>query len=154
VLDGVVYLIAGATLIVWPGVVQTLFREEAFVGHEGALMRAIGMTIVLIGWLYVFGGRLGARQIVAASVIEPVAPELERIAALEDKKGFAEVVAYLHLLGTKPLFEADAVDECIRPPPFSLPPRACSPLVIAYRAVPRGLVCNLVCNPGGSSDNL
>ena len=99
--------------------VQTLFREEAFVGHEGALMRAIGMTIVLIGWLYVFGGRSGARQIVAASVIEPVAPELERIAALEDKKGFAEVVAYLHLLGTKPLFDADAVDECIRPPPFS-----------------------------------
>ena len=94
VLDGVVYLIAGATLIVWPGVVQTLFREEAFVGHEGALMRAIGMTIVLIGWLYVFGGRSGARQIVAASVIEPVAPELERIAALEDKKGFAKVVAY------------------------------------------------------------
>jgi cytochrome c biogenesis protein CcdA len=119
VLDVVVYLIAGATLIVWPGVVQTLFREEAFVGHEGALMRAIGMTIVLIGWLYVFGGRSGARQIVAASVIEPVAPELERIAALEDKKGFAEVVAYLHLLGTKPLFEADPVDECIRPPPFS-----------------------------------
>ena len=105
--------------IVWPGVVQTLFREEAFVGHEGALMRAIGMTILLIGWLYVFGGRSGARQIVAASVIEPVAPELERIAALEDKKGFAEVVAYLRLLGTKPLFEADAVDECIRPPPFS-----------------------------------
>jgi hypothetical protein len=55
----------------------------------------------VIGWLYVFGGRSGARQIVAASVIEPVAPELERIAALEDKKGFAEVVAHLHLLGTK-----------------------------------------------------
>jgi len=30
--------------------------------------------------------------------------------------------------------EADAVDECIRPPPpsnYQLPPRACSPLVIA-----------------------
>ena len=69
-LNGVVYLIAGATLIVWPGVVQTLFREAAFVGHEGALMRAIGLTIVVIGWLYVFGGRSGARQIVAASVID------------------------------------------------------------------------------------
>ena len=69
-LDGVVYLIVGTTLIVWPGVVQTLFREEAFVGHEGALMRAIGLTIVVIGWLYVFGGRSGARQIVAASVMD------------------------------------------------------------------------------------
>ena len=39
-------------------------------GHEGALMRAIGLTIVVIGWLYVFGGRSGARQIVAASVID------------------------------------------------------------------------------------
>jgi len=92
-------------------VVQTLFREEAFVGHEGALMRAIGMTILLIGWLYVFGGRSGARQIVAASVIEPVAPELERIAALEDKKEFAEVVAHLHLLGTKPLFSFSSAQD-------------------------------------------
>ena len=69
-LNGVVYLIAGTTLIVWPGVVQTLFREEAFVGHEGALMRVIGLTVVVIGWLYVFGGRSCARQIVAASVVD------------------------------------------------------------------------------------
>jgi hypothetical protein len=30
----------------------------------------IGLTVVVIGWLYVFGGRAGARQIVAASVID------------------------------------------------------------------------------------
>ena len=47
-----------------------LFRDAAFVGHEGALMRVIGLTIVVIGWLYLFGGRSGARQIVAASVID------------------------------------------------------------------------------------
>jgi hypothetical protein len=34
------------------------------------LMRVIGLTVVVIGWLYVFGGRSGARQIVAASVID------------------------------------------------------------------------------------
>jgi hypothetical protein len=114
VLDGVVYLIASFG--------RAWFRRSSGKKLSWAMKArscAIGMTIVLIGWLYVFGGRSGARQIVAASVIEPVAPELERIAALEDKKGFAEVVAYLRLLGTKPLFEADAVDECIRPPPFS-----------------------------------
>ena len=33
-------------------------------------MRVIGLTIVVIGWLYVFGGRSGARQIVAASVVD------------------------------------------------------------------------------------
>ena len=35
--------------------------------HEEGLMRVIGLTVVAIGWLYVFGGR--SRQIVAASVI-------------------------------------------------------------------------------------
>jgi hypothetical protein len=69
-LNGVIYLIAGATLVVWPGIVQTLFREAAFVGHEGALMRVIGLTVVVIGWLYLFGGRSGARQFVAASVVD------------------------------------------------------------------------------------
>jgi hypothetical protein len=69
-LNGVIYLIAGATLVVWPGIVQTLFREAAFVGHEGALMRVIGLTVVVIGWLYLFGGRSGAKQFVAASVVD------------------------------------------------------------------------------------
>jgi hypothetical protein len=68
--NGVIYLIAGATLVVWPGIVQTLFREADFVGHEGALMRVIGLTVVVIGWLYLFGGRSGARQFVAASVVD------------------------------------------------------------------------------------
>ena len=33
-------------------------------------MRVIGLTIVVIGWLYIFGGRSGARQFIAASVID------------------------------------------------------------------------------------
>jgi hypothetical protein len=69
-LNGVAYLIVGAVLIVWPGVAQTIFMEPAFVGHESALMRVIGLTVAVIGWLYVFGGRSGARQFVAASVID------------------------------------------------------------------------------------
>ena len=39
-----------------------------------------------------------------AKGLKPFAPELARIAALEDKKELAELVAHLHLLGTKPLF--------------------------------------------------
>ena len=34
VLNGVGYFVAGAILIVRPGVTQTLFREPAFAGHE------------------------------------------------------------------------------------------------------------------------
>ena len=29
----------------------------------------MGLTVVVIGWLYLFGGRSGARQIVAASMV-------------------------------------------------------------------------------------
>jgi hypothetical protein len=70
VLNGIAYLIVGIILVVWPGVAQTLFMERSFVGDEGAAIRVIGLTIVVIGWLYLFGGRSGARQFVAASVID------------------------------------------------------------------------------------
>jgi hypothetical protein len=63
-------LAVGFLLIVWPGVTQTLFMDPPFAGHEQGLMRVIGLTVVVIGWLYVFGGRSGARQIVAASVVD------------------------------------------------------------------------------------
>ena len=69
-LNGIIYLAAGALLIVWPGATQTIFMDRAFVGDEGGLMRAIGMAVVVIGWFYLIGGRSGARQLVAASVLD------------------------------------------------------------------------------------
>lgn len=68
--NGVGYAVAGFLLIVWPRVVQAIFMERPLVGHEGALFRLIGMTLVVIGWFYLFGGRSGARQIIGASVID------------------------------------------------------------------------------------
>ncbi len=50
--NGVLYLGTGALLVAWPGVTQTPFRDAAFVGHEGALIRVIGLTVTVIGWLY------------------------------------------------------------------------------------------------------
>lgn len=69
-MNGILYLGTGALLIAWPEATQTIFRDAAFVGREGALIRMVGLTILVIGWLYLFGGRSGARQIVAASVID------------------------------------------------------------------------------------
>jgi hypothetical protein len=69
-INGLIYLAGGVLLIVWPGVTQTLFRDPAFVGREQGLVRVIGLTVVVIGWLYVFGGRSGTRQFVAASVVD------------------------------------------------------------------------------------
>jgi hypothetical protein len=38
-------------------------------GIEQGLIHVVGLTVVVIGWLYLFGGRSGARQVVAASVV-------------------------------------------------------------------------------------
>ena len=69
-MNGLYYLTVGVLLIVWPGLTQTLFMERPFVGDEQGLISVIGLTVVVIGWLYLFGGRSGARQVVAASVVD------------------------------------------------------------------------------------
>lgn len=69
---GVFYVAAGLQLLAWPGSVQVLFQEPDFTGHEAGLVRVIGMLIVIVGWLYAFGGRTGGRQFVAATVIDRV----------------------------------------------------------------------------------
>ena len=71
-MNGVVYLGVGALLLAWPGATQTLFMEPAFVENEEGLIGMIGMTVAVIGWLYLFGGRSGSRQFVAASVVDPL----------------------------------------------------------------------------------
>ncbi|MEW5834255.1 MAG: hypothetical protein AB1832_04245 [Pseudomonadota bacterium] len=69
-LNGLLYLANGGLLIAWPGVVQAVLRDAPFQGHEAALVRVLGMALAVIGWLYVFGGRSGGRQVVAASVLD------------------------------------------------------------------------------------
>src|SRR5690242_11376423 len=55
-MNGLIYLGAGTLILVWPGIVQTIFRDAEFVGNEAALTRVIGMAVMIIGWLYLFGG--------------------------------------------------------------------------------------------------
>lgn len=69
IMNGVIYLAAGALLVAWPGATQMLFRDRDFLGDEQGLIRAMGMAVAVIGWLYLFGGRSGAQQIVAATVV-------------------------------------------------------------------------------------
>jgi hypothetical protein len=71
-MNGLIYLGAGTLVLIWPGMVQTIFRDAAFVGNEAALIRVMGMTVMVIGWLYLFGGLSGGRRIVAASVLDRV----------------------------------------------------------------------------------
>jgi len=72
VMNGYVYLALGALFIVWPGSVQTIFMDAPFAGHESALFRVMGMAVAVIGWLYLFGGRSGARQLCPPSVLDRV----------------------------------------------------------------------------------
>jgi hypothetical protein len=69
-MNGYVYLCLGALFLIWPGAVQTIFRDDEFAGHEEALFRVIGLTVMVIGWLYLFGGRSGGAQTVAASILD------------------------------------------------------------------------------------
>jgi len=69
-MNGCIYLGLGALFLLWPGAVQTIFRDDPFAGHEEALFRVIGLTVMVIGWLYLFGGRSGSRQVVVASVLD------------------------------------------------------------------------------------
>lgn len=68
--NGFVYLASGLLFVVWPDAVQMVFLDPDFSGHEAGLVRVIGLAVVIIGWLYVFAGRSGARQLVAATVID------------------------------------------------------------------------------------
>jgi hypothetical protein len=69
-INGLLYLASGALLLAWPGAVQTLFGDAAFVAREEGLFRVVGLCLAVIGWFYLFGGRSGARQVVAASVFD------------------------------------------------------------------------------------
>ena len=71
VLNGVAYMAVGTLLIAWPGVTQTVFQGRSFCRtRSSAHARNRGLTVAVIGWLYIFGGRSGARQFVAASVVD------------------------------------------------------------------------------------
>jgi hypothetical protein len=72
IVNGLIYLASGSVFVIWPAAVQQLFLDPNFIGHEADLVRVLGMTVAVIGWLYVFGGRSGERQIVAATVIDRV----------------------------------------------------------------------------------
>ncbi|MDR3521208.1 MAG: hypothetical protein P4L54_06285 [Acidocella sp.] len=68
--SGAFYLVNGLGMTVWPGLTQSIFLDQPFMGHDEALMRVIGMLLAVIGWFYIIGGRSGGRQIVAASVFD------------------------------------------------------------------------------------
>ena len=70
--NGLIYLTAGSLLLAWPGAVQAFRLGPDFVGNESSLVRILGMTVAIIGWFYLFAGRSGSKQLVAASVLDRI----------------------------------------------------------------------------------
>ena len=68
--NGFVYLVVGLLLIVGLASPRPSLGTLPLSGMRKGTMRVIGLTVVVIGWLYAFGGRSQAQQIVAASVID------------------------------------------------------------------------------------
>ena len=68
-MNGLIYSRRSATHCL-AGLDADAFHGSSFVGDEQGLIRVMGLTVVVIGWLYLFGGRSGARQVVAASVVD------------------------------------------------------------------------------------
>lgn len=72
VANGLFYSAFGLLTLAWPGAVQALMLDEEFAGREAGLFRIIGMLLTLIGWFYIFGGRSGGSQFVAATILDRI----------------------------------------------------------------------------------
>ncbi|MCX8254037.1 hypothetical protein RHAL1_03932 [Beijerinckiaceae bacterium RH AL1] len=71
-MNGMVYLVSGLAFLAWPNLIQIVFRDAPFEGHEAALFRLLGMLLAIVGWLYIFGGLAGTRQFVWATIVDRV----------------------------------------------------------------------------------
>jgi hypothetical protein len=72
VANGVFYILSGVSLLAWPGMIQAIFMDPPFTGHDEPLARLAGLLITTIGWLVLFGGRSGTRQFAAATVVSRI----------------------------------------------------------------------------------
>lgn len=68
--NGVLYMLVGATFYAWPNSAQVLLRAQSYQAGEAGLVRALGMTIALIGYFYFFGGRTGQDRFGVATILD------------------------------------------------------------------------------------
>jgi hypothetical protein len=71
VANGVLYLAAGFVVYLAPmSWLSRVFFVESFPGHEQGLVRVLGVTLAVIGWLYVAGGRTRSSSFALATVVD------------------------------------------------------------------------------------
>jgi hypothetical protein len=71
VANGVLYLAMGAAIYLLPAsMLIRLFFLDHLTGYEEGLVRAVGVTVAIIGWFYVMGGRTRADSFGLATVVD------------------------------------------------------------------------------------
>jgi hypothetical protein len=71
VANGVLYMAIGASIYLAPTAVLTrAFFLDHLAGNEEGLSRAVGVTLAIIGWFYVMGGRTRADSFGLATVVD------------------------------------------------------------------------------------
>jgi hypothetical protein len=74
VANGLFYIAAGAAMYVLPvSDLVRMFFLDGLRGYEEGLARAVGVTVAIIGWFYVMGGRTRADSFGLATVLDRLA---------------------------------------------------------------------------------
>lgn len=71
--NGLLYLALGAGMYLLPSLVGTLLFMPGFQGYEEGYFRLVGVAVMVIGWLYLFGARTRAESFGLATVADRVA---------------------------------------------------------------------------------
>ncbi|MFM2162296.1 MAG: hypothetical protein RLZZ383_1808 [Pseudomonadota bacterium] len=70
VYNGYGYLGIGALFYAAPRVLLAVPGYPPFEAHEEGFVRALGLTVAIIGWFYVFGGRAQSTSFSLATVVD------------------------------------------------------------------------------------
>jgi len=71
VANGLLYLAIGAAMYLLPAsLLAQVFLIESFSGYEEGLARSVGVTLAVIGWFYVMGGRTRADSFGLSTVVD------------------------------------------------------------------------------------
>jgi hypothetical protein len=68
--NGYAYLAMGALFYAAPAVLLLVPGFPPFAGHDEGLIRALGLTVAIIGWFYVFGGRSQSTAFGLSTVVD------------------------------------------------------------------------------------
>lgn len=68
--NGVFYVATGLLFYAAPGLLTLLPGMSAFVGWEEGLVRALGVTLTIVGWFYAIGARTNQARFGLATVFD------------------------------------------------------------------------------------